>query len=224
MKNQKLIITIDGPAGAGKSTIAQMLAKRLDIDYLDTGALYRTVTYAALEAKCPLDDNDQLVALARACHISFNDNKVFLNNTDVTDVIRSATVSDQTHYIARNTAIRAIINQQQLAIGNATGALITEGRDQGSVVFSNAPFKFYLDAHTTQRAQRRYDQMCANAPEDMPNYDTILAAIKKRDLIDSTREVDPLTIPYGAITIDSTHMTPEEVVDKMCAIVNGEQS
>ena len=154
-----MIITIDGPAGSGKSTAARELAKALGIAFLDTGATYRAVTLKALRAGVNLADTDALLAAAKAARIEVNPGElgaqVILDGHDVTAEIRSVEVTENAHYVADNLPVREVLVELQRRLGAALGSFVTEGRDQGSVVFPQADIKFYLDASPDVRAQRR---------------------------------------------------------------------
>ncbi len=221
-----MIITLDGPAGSGKSTVARQLAQKLQITYLDTGAMYRAITWAALNSNWPLENTDQLAMHAKECTIDFfrrdslsdpatDQNGIKLNEQDITDYIRTPEVTDASHHIAGNVAIREFLVQQQRAIAQKTGSLVTEGRDQGTVVFPKAQYKFYLDATAECRAKRRWLQM----PEGQMSYEDILASQIQRDQRDTAREVGGLKTAQDATTIDTTEMTLEQVVDKLYDIV-----
>ena len=154
-----MIITIDGPAGSGKSTAARKLAAVLDIPYLDTGAMYRAITYKALETGTPLDDPEALVELARDTDIQLDCGpthvRVVMDGRDVSEAIRSMRVNQHTNCIARVPGVRQVLVEKQQQIGKQLGSLVTEGRDQGSVVFPDAEVKFLVDADDLKRAERR---------------------------------------------------------------------
>ena len=217
LKNS-LIITIDGPAGCGKSTVAVAVAERLGIVHLDTGSMYRAVTLAALERQVPLDDALGLAELAENCAIELTgtgrEARVLLDGRDVTEEIRSGQVTSCAHYIAKVAAVREALTTQQRRIAERSGSLVSEGRDQGSVVFPEATFKFYLDATAQCRARRRWQELRAKG--DSTSYEEVLAAQKQRDERDRTRQVAPLKSPQGAIIIDTTDMTAEQVVERLC--------
>ena len=217
-----MIITIDGPAGSGKSTAARELAKALSVAFLDTGATYRAVTLAALRRGLDMTDEHALAALAAAIDLTLTPTdggtRVVLDGDDVSRDIRTARVSEQSYYVARSGVVRTVLVQLQQRIGESLGRFVTEGRDQGSVVFPHATVKFYLDASPEIRARRRLAELAAAG--ESADYDTVLADIIKRDTRDRTRTDGPLVKPDGAVVIDTSDQTIQQVTAKMLAFVN----
>lgn len=211
-----MIISIDGPAGSGKSTAARKLAAKLGIPYLDTGAMYRAIALAALEAAILLRDEAALVEVARKADISLDcgptHTRVTLDGRDVSEAIRSMAVSQATSYVARVQAIRDILVEKQRAIGKRLGALVTEGRDQGSVVFPDADIKFFLDAAIEKRAMRRYQELMADGEE--ASFELIMENLQERDGNDR-KQWAPLLEPRTAIHIDTTDSNIHDVVEKL---------
>jgi CMP/dCMP kinase len=210
-----VIITIDGPAGSGKSTAARKLAARLGIPYLDTGAMYRVVTLAALEKGVDLGDEAALTALAEhedyrldlgSTHI-----RVTLRGRDVTEDIRSMRVNDHTRFIAGSPGVRRVLIARQRAIARQLGTVVTEGRDQGTAAFPDADLKFFLDAAREKRAERRLHELRADGEE--VTFEQVLANLDERDRTDSQRAVAPLKIPPGAVQIDTTNLSIAGVVE-----------
>ncbi len=216
-----MIVTIDGPAGAGKSTASQMLAARLDFQFLDTGAMYRAVTYAALERKIPLDDASSLdvnalAALAREIQIAFVDGEVLVNGQVVTSAIRSERVTVNVRVIADTPEIRDHLVRIQREIARH-GNYVCEGRDQGTVVFPESRCKFFLTASAEARAKRRVDQLAATG--EQADFDAIVQQQNTRDAQDENRAVGRLIKANDAIEINTDHKTLGEVVDHMEQIV-----
>src|SRR5262245_52237431 len=164
-----MIITIDGPAGSGKSTAARKLAARLHVPYLDTGAMYRVVTLAALEDGLNLEDENALTRLAAAAEYELDCKpshvRVTLRGQDVTEDIRSMHVNEHTRFIAGSPGVRRLLVEKQREIGRRLGSLVTEGRDQGSVAFPYADYKFFVDGDIEKRAERRYHELLADGEE-----------------------------------------------------------
>ena len=216
------VITLDGPAGAGKSTVAKSLAGRLGITYLDTGAMYRALTLKALRFKMDLSDEEAFTSLARNTKISFKEMpdgclNVTLDGEDVSVAIRSAEVTNNTHYAARTPGVRTLMVAWQRAIGQSR-SIVTDGRDQGTVVFTDARYKFYVDADVEERVQRRYKELIAAGKS--VDLDQLRIEMKDRDQKDFTRSVGPLKKAPDAITIDSTGLTVEGTVDKIMKLIN----
>lgn len=214
-----MIITIDGPAGTGKSTVSQTVAERLGFDFLDTGAMYRAIALAALRHNGDLADQRELAFIASRAKIDFQwDRKppgVLLNGEPVGHLLRSGEVTSAASKIAVVGAIRAQLVEQQQRIGTERPNMVTEGRDQGSVVFPQAELKFYLDATPQERARRRANQLRARG--EAVDADVLLREITERDTRDSSRAVGPLAIPKGAEVIDTTPLTQEQVVERIIA-------
>lgn len=225
-----MIITIDGPAGSGKSTAARMLARRLKIAYLDTGATYRAATLAAIQAGADLRDPAALAQLVSTLEIGLHyqgdELAVTIGPQDVTRKIRSADVSDKSYYLARAPAVRAMLVDLQRRIGLKLvadyGGMVSEGRDQGSVVFPQADFKFYLDASPEVRARRRCDELQADGQQ--ADYQQVLQAILLRDGRDRSRSVAPLVKPPGAVEIDTTDMSIAQVTDELARLIQEARS
>jgi CMP/dCMP kinase len=211
-----MIITIDGPAGSGKSTAARKLAARLGIAYLDTGAMYRAIAMAALQKCVPLRDANALIAVAREAVVEVDcgptHTRVMLNGLDVSEAIRSMAVNQATSYVARIADIRRMLVEKQRDIGRRLGSLVTEGRDQGSVVFPNADIKFFLDASIEKRAMRRYQELMADGED--ASYEQIIENLRQRDGNDRCQWA-PLLEPQTAIRIDTTQMTIQEVIERL---------
>lgn len=210
-----MIITIDGPAGSGKSTAARKLAARLGIPYLDTGAMYRAVTLAALDASVDLRDEAALARIARESdyHLDLGPThiRVTLGERDITEEIRSMRVNDSTRFIAASPTVRRELIERQRQIGKRLGSMVTEGRDQGTAAFPDADVKFFLDASIERRAERRFHELSADGEE--VTLEQVLRNLRERDTTDSQRAVAPLAVPPDATRIDTTHMTIAEVVD-----------
>lgn len=219
---QTTIIAIDGPAGSGKSTVAREVAKRLGFTYLDTGAMYRSLTLKALRLNVNLTDEQALVQLAEKTKIYLymddrHQLKVFLDEEDVSEAIRTPEVTNQTFYIARVPGVRAILVQRQRDIGSQVN-VVAEGRDIGTVVFPHATKKFYLDADFEERASRRFKELQEKNPSIYVNQ--IQKELKERDHKDFTRCVGPLTKAKDAVVVNSTHMSIDEVVEQMIKIIH----
>lgn len=202
------IIAIDGPAGAGKSTIARALARRLGIEYLDTGAMYRAVTFAAVRLGIPVDDVARVAALAAGLQIEVADGIVTVDGVDATAAIRTPEITAQVSAIAANSAVRSVMRERQRAWGEVRGGGVMEGRDIGSVVFPDAQLKLYLTASPQVRAERRVAEAGGDVAE-------IAAAIAQRDHLDSSRADSPLLQADGSIVLDTTGLTIDEVLDRI---------
>lgn len=220
---RRMIVTIDGPAGSGKSTAARGLAARLGIAFLDTGAMYRAATLAVLRAGVDPRDADEVEKVVRNCDIELQcgprSARVFLDGSEVTESIRAAEISANSSLIARIAAVREVMVERQRAIGRRLGQLVSEGRDQGSVVFPEAEFKFFLDASPEVRARRRWEEM-RSAGHDV-HLDDVLADIVARDGSDRGRAVAPLRVPDGAVVLDTSQFSVEQVVDWLIERVRG---
>jgi len=211
------VITIDGPAGAGKSTIAKALAARLDYSYLDTGAMYRALTLKALREKIGLDDEQALVELAHRTSLELLGNtktglKVILDGEDVSEEIRTQEVTNSTFHIARAPKVREIMVGWQREIGGRSDVVV-EGRDVGTVVFTQAKFKFYLDADFEERCQRRIKELKEKGKA--VDEEQLKKDLHERDQKDLTRTVGPLKQAEDAIFVNSTNLSIEGVVDKI---------
>jgi CMP/dCMP kinase len=216
-----MVITIDGPAGTGKSTAALLVARRLGFDFLDTGAMYRALGLAALRRDTNLEDQRELAFIARHARIEFDWSRtppgVLLNGEPVGHLLRGAEATRAASYIAVVPAIRELMVTQQRQIGGERKNIVTEGRDQGSVVFPQAEYKFYLDASPIERARRRSAQLRARG--EIVDYQDILNQIVSRDQRDASRAVGPLAVPKDATVIDTTRMSEQQVVDSIVSHV-----
>ena len=215
-----MIITIDGPAGSGKSTAARKLAAHMQIPYLDTGAMYRALAYLAISAGIDLNDTDTLVELCESTDLFLDcgptHTRVKANGQDITEAIRTMAVSRATSPIARTQAIREKLVEKQRSIGRHLGSFVTEGRDQGSVVFVDADFRFVVDATLDRRAERRHQELVADG-EDV-DLNAVRENLAARDANDA-KQWAPLLQPGAAIRIDTTHMSISEVVYQLVAHV-----
>lgn len=211
-----MIVTIDGPAGAGKSTAARAVAERLGWRYLDTGAMYRAVAWAATDRGVDLADSEAVAMLARGIAIEFEGPRVLVDGRDVTAVIRTKPVTDATRHVADAAAVREVMTALQRRVARACD-VITEGRDQGTVVFPEAELKVFLTASPHERARRRHDEEVARGRQ--VTLDEVLAAQTARDDADSRREVGPLVAAADAVPLDTDGLSHEEVVDRLVALV-----
>ncbi len=210
------VIAIDGPAGSGKGTVAKILAKDCNLMYIDTGAMYRAIAYLTLKNNIDITDEENIVKLANNSKIEFKDEKIYLNDQDVSSEIRTMEVSKVVSPISSIVKLREIlVDMQRKLAGN--NDVIMEGRDITTVVFPNAEYKFYLDATLEERAKRRYKENMEKGINS--NYDEVLENIKKRDYNDMHKEVGSLIKTDDAVYIDSTNMSIDEVVNKIKSII-----
>ncbi|MDY3007163.1 (d)CMP kinase [Anaerococcus porci] len=209
------IIAIDGPSGSGKSTIANELSKKLEISYLNTGSMYRALTLYFLENNIKKDENINK-SLLEKINIDIKNNKVYLNNKDVSLEIRDSFVTENVSWVSSIMAVREYLVKLQRKIAS-NKSIILDGRDIGTVVFPNAKYKFYLDASPEIRARRRFEQKEINK-----SIDEIKDDIIKRDYIDSHREISPLKKADDAYVIDSSNLSIEEVVSKIISYMDKE--
>ena len=214
------VVAVDGTAGSGKGTITKIVAEKLNLVTIDTGAMYRCVTLAMLENNAGIEDSNRINSILKDIKIEFVDDKdskkVFLNGEDVTLKIRSKEVNEFVSPVSTVKQVRECMANMQREMAK-TIDVIMEGRDIGTNVFPNADVKIYLDATPEERAKRRFKQNEENGIEI--SYDEILKNVKERDYIDSHREIAPLSKAPDAIYIDSTEMTIEEVVEAVTNII-----
>ena len=211
-----MIVTIDGPAGAGKSTVARALARRLGYCYLDTGAMYRAVAFAGLQAGIDWNLPERLADLARTLDLRVSGGRIYLQGEDVTDAVRSQAVTSVTRYAANHPQVREhlVLLQRAVAAGQD---MVTEGRDQGTVVFPQAECKIFLTASPAERARRRQRDLQQRG--ETATLAQILAAQQRRDQEDATREVGSLRRAEDAVEVPTDGLTQEQVVDRLEELV-----
>ncbi|SHJ80341.1 (d)CMP kinase [Tepidibacter formicigenes] len=212
-----LVIAVDGPAGAGKSTVAKIIAKKLNINYIDTGAMYRAITYKAIKENINIEDEKSLIEMAKNTQIDFKENNIYLDGQIINEEIRTLTVSSNVSKVAQIKEIREIMVDLQRKMGQKY-SVIMDGRDIGSYVFKDADFKFYLTAGANERANRRYKELKEKGHD--VKLDDIIKDIQNRDEIDSKRDFAPLVKADDAIEIDTSNKNIDEVVNDIMKYIN----
>ena len=205
-----LIVAIDGPAGSGKSTIAKLLAKKYNLTYIDTGAMYRMITLYLLENNIDISDLKEVERVLNTVNLDMQGDKFFLDNVDVSTKIREKRINDNVSKVASIKIVRSNLVDLQRKISNNKDVIL-DGRDVGTVIFPNAQVKIFLIASPEERARRRYNEFLEKKTEI--TYDEVLKSIKERDHIDSTRDESPFVKADDAIELDSTNLTIEDVIN-----------
>ena len=220
-----MIITIDGPGGSGKSTAARKLAARLEIAYLDTGAMYRAIAHAAMQRGIDFADDEMLCETAGSVRLEVDcgptHTRVRVDGHDVSEAIRTMAVSANTSYVAKCQPIRDLLVDYQRKLGGELRSFVSEGRDQGSVVFPYADARFVLEASLQKRAERRYQELLADG-EDV-NITSVTENLRARDRVDA-RQWESLLAPGQAVVIDTTHLTIQQVIDRMVEVVRAQST
>jgi cytidylate kinase len=222
MRSNGLVVAIDGPSGAGKSTAGRALAARLSYTYIDTGAMYRALALSASRSGVSLDAEEALASLCRASSIQLTDGgrRVLLDGWDVTAEIRSREISRASSLVSVHPGVRVEMVARQRELGREGGVVI-DGRDIGSAVFPDAEVKFYLDAIPGERAQRRLAELRASGSD--ASFDAVEREVRERDYTDTHRAESPLVRAWDALALDTTKLTPEEVVERMLAAVRARE-
>ena len=220
-----LLITIDGPAGAGKSTVSRLLANKLSYTYLDTGALYRALAYRCIQEGLSATDEGGIANLCQRTGIVLQNEEGFLkvlaDGEDVTDKIRTESISLQASAISAMPPVRAALLSIQREAGKA-GGVVAEGRDMGTIVFPEADFKFFLEAGMNERIKRRHRELVIRG--DAVQYQNVKKDLMMRDRQDREREIAPLKVPDGAFIVDSTHVPAEGVVETILSVIRKRQA
>ncbi len=209
------VIAIDGPAGSGKSTVARALAERLGLEYLDTGAMYRGVTFAAMRRGIDPADDEVVARIVGDVELDVELDKILVDGADATIEIRGPEVTRAVSAVAANPAVRAELRRRQREWAEERGGGVMEGRDIGSVVFPDAELKVYLTAEPEVRAERRSQEVT-----DL-DYETVAADLARRDAYDQGREDSPLTQPDDALVLDTTGMSVDEIVSELVERLDG---
>ncbi|HUW23104.1 MAG TPA: (d)CMP kinase [bacterium] len=211
---KRAVITIDGPAGAGKTSIAKIVSRKLGYNYIDTGAMYRAISWKAFREKIDLKAKEKLIKMVRNTKIELKNRagtvRVYLDGKDITNKIRNKRLAEGASILATVPEVREQLMKIQRRMGSS-GGIVVEGRDIGTVVFPRADYKFYLDASIKERALRRYRELKVKGEEGQ--LAELEKAIRSRDKRDRTRGVAPLKIARDAVVIDSTDMSKKEVVE-----------
>jgi cytidylate kinase len=215
-----MIIAIDGPAGSGKSTVAQLIASRLNFKYIETGSMYRAVAWKAQQKGIDPEDAEQIAEVARTISIEFQPGnerqKVMVDGKDLTPVLKTETIGRLAAIVAANKAVREIMVAQQQNMGRS-GNVVMDGRDIGTVVFPDADKKFFMVADQQERAQRRHEEIRVKSPE--VTFEKIYEQLQQRDFEDENREVSPLVPAKDSIRLDTTQMSIDDVVAYMIEII-----
>lgn len=211
-----MIVTIDGPAGAGKSSAARLLARRLGFDFLDTGAMYRAVTLQGLRCNCNFTNETDLAKLLADVRLELPGDRVLLNDEDISALIRTPEITAASGPVASSKVVRTKLVEWQRQIADGRD-IVCEGRDQGTIAFPRAECKFFLFADPVERARRRHRELEANG--QTISFAEVLQAQQARDTRDAARDIAPMVAAVDAIKLDSTQYTLDEVVDKMERIV-----
>jgi cytidylate kinase len=216
-----VVVAVDGPAGTGKSSVSRGLAHALRARYLDTGAMYRIVTLAVLRAGIDLSDQDGVAAVASTTKLSVgfdpDEDRSYLDGEDVSSEIRGDQVTKAVSAVSSVPAVRTRLVDLQRTLAGGPGSVVVEGRDIGTVVLPDADVKIYLTASAETRARRRNDQNVAAGLID--DYETVLADVRRRDHLDSTRAVSPLRAASDAVVVDTSEMTESEVIDHLLQLI-----
>lgn len=218
MLTKNITIAIDGPAGAGKSTIAKKIAETLSFEYIDTGSMYRALTLRVLQLKLNPESEKDVINIMEETVIDFKNNHIYLNGEQVDKQIRDNIINKNVSYVAKIKEVREgmVKIQQQLAL---TKSVIMDGRDIGTMVLPNADYKFFVTASVDERASRRYKELLEKGEIEI-SFEQIREEIVNRDRIDSTREISPLVQSEDAYLLDTTNKTIDECVNEIISIVN----